>query len=215
MKIILKYFKGKGKEKVIVVDENETIEEAKLKSGYGINAVWNYEGAILMSDKTFKYYEIDEGDTIVIVDKVVGGGGFGFETIDVSKNQTKNIGFSNAGPYYQYVIPGLSIISECKGKKIECEAKNKRIYIKIGYIRNWDLHNNLNKVICPACKQRVIPLNFGFWDCNYEIEYEKIENDDYKEGKIHGESGQNEFKIFDEYSGKAIFSKLIFNVFEN
>ena len=56
-------------------------------------------------------------------------------------------------------------------------------------------------------------MNFGFFNCKYEIEYEKIEDDGYKSGRVNGTSGKREFIVFDQYSsGKASFSQLIFNI---
>lgn len=145
---------------------------------------------------------------------VIGGGGFfGVETIDVSKNKTENIGFSNSGKHYRIVIYGLNIQSKCKNNN--CIAYKDTIYVKIGFVKNWNLLNNLTKIVCPECKKRVVPLNFGFFNCKYEIEYEKIDNEDILDGKVNGSSGKNEFRVFKEYScGKATFSKLIFNITE-
>ena len=36
------------------------------------------------------------------------------------------------------------------------------------------------------CNRRVSPLNFGFTNCNYEIEYEIYVKDGYENGNING-----------------------------
>ncbi len=155
-----------------------------------------------------------ENNIVKVMDNgsVIGGGGFfGIETIDISKNKTKNIGFSSSGPYYRSVWYGLNIQSKCKNKS--CVAYEDTIYVKIGFVQNWDLLCNRQKIICPECNRKVVPLNFGFFNCKYEIEYEKIEDDGYKSGRVNGASGKREFIVFDQYSsGKASFTQLIFNI---
>ena len=140
-----------------------------------------------------------------------GGGCFGVPTIDVSKNKTENIGFSKSGKHYRLVRYGLNIQSKCKNSN--CIAYKDTIYVQIGFVKNWNLVYKHDTIVCPECKEKVMPLNFGFFNCKYEIEYEKIENEDYIDGKVNGSSGENEFIVFKEYScGKATFSKLIFNI---
>ena len=61
-----------------------------------------------------------------------------------------------------------------------------------------------------------MPSNFGFCGCRYEIEYEKNEDGEFKNGTVTGTSGKEEYKIFDQYSsGNANFNKLIFNITSN
>lgn len=159
-----------------------------------------------------KYYR----DIVVKVYDNVGvtggeGGFFGVSTIDVSKNKTENIGFSDSGKHYRLVRHGLNIQSKCKNNN--CIAYKDTIYVQIGFVKNWNLLNNLDKIVCPECKKKVVPLNFGFFNCKYEIEYEKMETEDYIDGKVNGNSWENEFRVFQEYScGKATISKLIFNI---
>ena len=126
----------------------------------------------------------------------------------------KDIGFSETNKFYRRVNFGLSIQSTCKNKS--CIAHDDTIYIQLGFVRNWNLLNNLEKVVCPACNKRAMPSNFGFFNCRYEIEYEKNEDGDFKSGTVTGTSGEKEYKIFDQYSsGNASFNKLIFNITSN
>ena len=192
------------------VNRSDTIREAKKKCGQDDYVQWKFGGEALENDKLISDYDLEDGDRIDSFIRMEGGGGmFGLETIDVSKNNTKNIGFGSSGKYYRSVGWGLSIQSKC-------EAYEDTIYVQIGFVTNWDLLKNLKEVVCPACKKRVKPLNFGFYNCKYEIEYEKDENDEFKEGKVNGVSGEEDYIIFDEYSsGKATFTKLIFNITSN
>ena len=143
----------------------------------------------------------------------VKAGGGGITTVDISKNNTRTISFSSTAPYYREVCDGLNIMSICKNKNNSCDALNDVIYIKIGFVKNWNLCENLEKVKCPVCGGRVKPLNYGFTNCNYEIEYEKEVDDGYEDGKVNGKAEENEFKLFNESeSGTAVFPKLIFNI---
>ena len=146
------------------------------------------------------------------IDNKVGCGGI--TTVDISKNNTRTISFSSTAPYYREVCGGLNIMSICKNKNNSCDALNDVIYIKIGFVKNWNLCENLEKKVkCPVCDGRVKPLNYGFTNCNYEIEYEKEVDDGYEDGKVNGKAEKNEFKLFNESeSGTAVFPKLIFNI---
>ena len=146
------------------------------------------------------------------INNVQGAGGI--TTVDISKNNTRTISFSSTAPYYREVCDGLNIMSICKNKNNSCDALNDVIYIKIGFVKNWNLCENLEKKVkCPVCGGRVKPLNYGFTNCNYEIEYEKEVDDGYEDGKVNGKAEGNEFKLFNESeSGTAVFPKLIFNI---
>ena len=136
----------------------------------------------------------------------------GVNTVNISKNIIENIGFGNSGLKYRQSCYGLNIKSICKNNN--CTAYKDTIYIKIGFVRGWNLLENLKeKVICPMCNRRVSPLNFGFTNCNYEIEYEIYVKDGYENGNINGRAEKSDFKIFnEEKSGKANFTYLIFTV---
>ena len=197
------------------VFKNDTIEKWKKKYGEmrGVDPSglkWKCRGDVLKNDKTFEYYDLEDDDLIISSVKNKGGG-FGLNIVDLSKNFTKNLSFDPSAPSYKEVSYGLNIQSKCKNKS--CRAFEDFIYIKIGYVSNWDLFHNLNIVQCPECNKKVKPLNFGFYNCTYKIEYDKDENDEIISGEVKGESGEKEFKVFDEYSsGKATFTRLIFHI---
>ena len=164
----------------------------------------------LSSNLTFEEIGLTKDTSIVICSQAISGG---FMRIDVSKNKTKIISFGNTGKKYRYVCKGLNIQSECKNSS--CEAYNDVIYIQIGYVVGWNLLDNLKeKVRCPSCKARVKPLNFGFWLCRYEIEYEKETKNGYDENTVKGEAG-DEYKTFANENDKWEFTRLIFNIYQN
>ena len=160
-------------------------------------------------EKTLEYYDITRSVSILQTCSESGGGGFGLNTVDVSKNNTRIIEFDKNAPFYRVVGEGLSIQAICGN---DCEAKDHIVYCQIGFVRDYDILQHLSEIKCPACKKEVYPKNFGFLRCNYEIYYEKWENNKKETGKVSGYA-EDEFKVFDEYSsGNANFSKLVFNV---
>lgn len=199
-----------GNTNKIKLNENITVEEAKKINGESKNVVWKFDGQVMNNSKTLSYYGIEDGDIIISVYNIVGGGGcFGLNTIDITKNQTRIVEFDPNAPYYRYVLYGLNIQAICGN---DCIAKDKIVYCKIGFVRDYNLLNHLGDIKCPACHNEVYPKNFGFLRCNYKIDYEKWDNYKKKSGTVNGKVG-DEFTLFAEYSGNANFTKLIFNIY--
>lgn len=207
----IKLSNSKGRVKIFEVNENMTIEEAKVLMGE-INNVWKLGGIILKGYKTFSDYDIEEEDVIISSANNIGGGGFGLNTIDVSKNNTKIVEFDYNAPYYRTVGNGLSIQAICGS---DCEAKDKIVYCPIGFVRNYDVLQNIGNgnIKCPACKNLIYPKNFGFLRCKYKIDFTKWEGNKPISNSVEGEADEK-FKLFSEYSGNANFTKLIFTVTE-
>ena len=207
----IKLSNSKGREKIFEVNENMTIEEAKKMIGQA-NNLWKYGGKVLKDDKTFSDYDIEEDDVIISSANNVGGGGFGLNTIDVSKNNTRIVEFDYNAPYYRTVGYGLSIQAICGS---DCEAKDKIVYCPIGFVRNYDVLQNIGNgnIKCPACKNLIYPKNFGFLRCKYKIDFTKWEGNKPISNSVEGEADEK-FKLFSEYSGNANFTKLIFTVTE-
>ena len=136
----------------------------------------------------------------------------GIDTVDVSKNITKECKGADSGPSYREGCNGLNIRSICKNSN--CRAYNDTIYVKIGYVENWNLSEHIeNQVLCPCCGGLVKPKNYYFYECNYQIDYVKEEGEAYSRGSINGIAKDEKYKYFDEKeSGNAIFVKLVFHV---
>ena len=139
-----------------------------------------------------------------------GGAGFGLCTIDVEKNNTRIIEHDHNAPTYRTIGDGLSVQAICEN---DCVLKNQIIYTTLGFVTNYNILSHLNDIKCPKCQKTVYPKNFGFFQCKYEIEYDKWENNKKKSGSVEGKTGEK-FILFSEYSGIATFSKLIFDVVE-
>ena len=157
----IKLSNSKGQIKTFEVDENMTIKKAKEITGE-IAKLWIFCGEILKEDKTFSDYGIEEDDLIISTYEMKGGGGsFGLNTIDVSKNNTRIVEFDYNAPYYRRVINGLSIQAICGN---DCIAKDKIVYCTIGFVRNYDILQNVGNgnIKCPACGNPIYPKNFKF-----------------------------------------------------
>ena len=204
--INVKIYNNKGIiEREISVNPEMTIGDAKKSYGY-VDRIWIFDGwCFLEDDETFSYYDIKDSNNIISIQiHEAGGGGFGLSTIDIEKNNIRTIERDDNAPSYRMVDRGLSVQAICEN---ECSLKNKLIYTTLGYVTNYNILSHLNDIKCPKCRKTVYPKNFGFLHCNYEIEYDKWENNKKISGSIEGKS-ENEFILFSEYSGIATFSKL-------
>jgi len=184
----------------VSLDTNEFVFKIGAKV---LNSRLNVKlGDIIRKDSTVKVHRK--------MDLHYSGGGI--ETVDVSKNRTKEVSPGKGGPSYRYASNGLNIRATCKNSS--CIAYNEVVYIQIGYVQNWKLFDHLeDKVLCPSCKEMVKPENYYFKKCFYKIDFIKDSDGKMEKGSISGSASSDNFKTFDEgESGKAIFAKLVFNV---
>ena len=176
--------------------------------------VFKIGAKVLNSRLNVKLGDVIRKDSTVTVHRKKGiyYSGGGIETVDVSKNRTKEVSPGKGGPSYRYASNGLNIRATCKNSS--CIAYNEVVYIQIGYVQNWKLFDHLeDKVLCPSCKEMVKPENYYFKKCFYKIDFIKDSDGKMEKGSISGSASSDNFKTFDEgESGKAIFAKLVFNV---
>ena len=132
--------------------------------------------------------------------------------VDVSKNKTKEYEQFENTPWYNLGGDGLNILSKCRNK--ECIAYNNDICINIGFVKNWDIFTNIDrKINCPCCGNKVKPLNIGFKNCSYHIQYRAKINGDYESRTNKGTTISDKFVLFDiKESGRADYYKLVFNI---
>ena len=161
-------------------------------------------------NETLKDYRIIPFSIIYFIkEKDRGGGGYGLNIIDISRNNTKIIEIDDKAPSYRVVTPGLGVQAFCGN---DCEAKNKIVYCSLGFVRDYDILQHLSEIKCPSCKKVVYPKNFGFIYCKYAVYYEKWENGKKYTGDVSGKA-EKEFILFDEYSsGNANFIRIVFDV---
>jgi len=211
--------------KIRIVDSKLDGNDIKVEKSYTISKVKElikkekkilgeieliFNGNILYDNDTIETCGISPGSTLTFIEQFEAGGGI--ETVDVSKNITKEYEPGNSGLSYRKGCNGLCIQSTCKNRS--CKAYNDRIYVPIGYVTNWNLliHQE-DQVVCPCCKEMVKPENYWFLDCYYRIDFIKEIDGRYEKNSIDGYANSDKYKTFDEkQSGKAIFTKLVFNV---
>ena len=209
MKIKIEFPSGKVKE-LININETDTILEVKRKIGESYSFFLTYRGIALKDDKTIDYYGIEDDDNLFAKTFVSGGGGV--NTVDITKNITNECEPAKSGPTYREGCNGLNIQAKCKNNN--CNAYNDTIYVKIGYVQDWNLNAHLkDQVLCPSCGRMVKPKNYFFFECKYRIDYIKEVDDEYDTGYIEGSASGRLYKYFDEKeSGNATFVELKFNV---
>ena len=71
MKIYIKNMKDI--DVAIDINENDTILDVKRKYGK-INIILKYNTQILNDNKTISFYEIEDGDILFAIEKILGGG---------------------------------------------------------------------------------------------------------------------------------------------
>lgn len=156
----------------------------------------------------------DFGNIFVFQTKDIKGGGCPMLFSDVSKNKTKEIGFSKNAPSYRKACKGINIFGICHCKK--CIAYKKEVVVKIKE-KKFDLINEKDKLFCPECESLIIPKTVGFYLCKFRIYGKKIvgHNIERFDNDIDEASNKKSLKYFDpELNGEAMASELIFEVIE-
>ena len=62
----------RGKEKILRVNSNDTINTVKVNAGYN-GYIFKFNGEVLKDDKTIEYYGIEEDDVIILNTPQIGG----------------------------------------------------------------------------------------------------------------------------------------------
>ena len=106
--------------------------------------------------KTLENYGITRTVSILQMSEPCGGGGFGLNTVDVSKNNTRIIEFDKNAPFYRVVGEGLSIQAICGN---DCEAKDHIVYCSLGCVGDYDVLHKLN---VRHAKKKFIPKILDF-----------------------------------------------------
>ena len=173
---------------------------------------WFFNARLLDDCKTLSDNGVSNNSVISISEKGPVGGGCAINVVDVSKNQTRIIEFDPNAPFYRRVDYGLNVQAVCSNPN--CKAYNDCIYCPLGFVCSYNIIKNLDQIKCPACKEEVYPKNFGFLNCKYKAEYTIYKDNSKMEGEVEGEAGEK-YKTFDEASGNADFTKLIFTITRN
>ena len=163
-------------------------------------------------NNTLESYRIKNFCKIIFWKENRGGGTINFT--DVSKGNTKNIGFSSNGPNYRIAGKGINIFGICKCNK--CETKGEEVVVPIKEKKINLIEEKFN-LKCPICGSIIEPKTVGFWLCKYHIYGEKIENKkivEFDSGYQEANDKEN-LKYYDKFSnGEAKFNELIFEVIQ-
>jgi hypothetical protein len=154
------------------------------------------------------------GNIFVVYTKGVKGGGCPMMFTDISKNKTKEIGFSKKAPSYRKVTKGINIFGICNFKK--CKAYKKEVVVRIKK-KKLDLIKERDELFCPECEATIIPKTVGFYLCKFRIYGKKIEDDrvEHFENEEDEANNKDSLKYFDpELNGEVTVTELIFEVLE-
>ena len=103
-------------------------------------------------------------------------GGIPLNFTDLSKQIHEEHYFSDKAPSYRIVCEGINIYGKCNGK--DCIARKKEVIVPLKGIREIDLINEKEKLICPKCESFIIPKTVGFHLCEYRVSGTKFNEND-------------------------------------
>jgi len=193
-----------GDELTLNVEQNETIEDVKIKIQEKTNI--NVRDQLLVcrdeldDNKTLFDYDIIEDSTLYLVYKVQGGefGGSGKIFTDPEKIEPKGLKFSDKAPFYRAVTKGMNLLGICENKN--CIAFKREVIYKFGF-GTFDLINDMknNPPECPACEFRLREVSTcAFWQCKYSYVGVKYENKQLKDVNYsNSNSKKDEVDYFD------------------
>lgn len=215
-------FSGESKSKSIMVPclNNDKISEVikryrLISNDKGKNIFFYNSKSINNCSLTVKEVGLMNGSNIFVEPIIrMEGGGCPMLFSDVSKNKTKEIGFSKNAPLYRKACKGINIFGICHCKM--CNAYKKEVVVRIKKKR-FDLINEKDKLFCPQCESLIIPKTVGFYLCKFRIYGKKIIDDQIEkfDNDIDEANNKNSVKYFDpELNGETVVSELIFEVIE-
>jgi len=150
----------------------------------------------------------------VVSTKGIKGAGCAMLFTDLSKNKTKEIGFSKNAPSYRRATKGINIFGICNCKK--CKAYKKEVVVPIKK-KKLDLIKERDELFCPECEATIIPKTVGFYLCKFIIYGKKLVDDQVErfENEEDEANKKDKLKYFDpELNGEIMVTELIFEVLE-
>jgi len=156
----------------------------------------------------------NNGNIFVVSTKGIKGAGCAMLFTDLSKNKTKEIGFSKNAPSYRRATKGINIFGICNCKK--CKAYKKEVVVPIKK-KKLDLIKERDELFCPECEATIIPKTVGFYLCKFIIYGKKLVDDKVVpfENEEDEANKKDKLKYFDpELNGEIMVTELIFEVLE-
>lgn len=154
-----------------------TVTDDNLKAGYFL-----FDGDMLDRDEdSIGLYGIEENSALEYIPPINGISRFNsaiLKFVDISNDKgLKRVAWNKNAPEWRRVYHGLVFEGICKNPR--CKAKGKMVCISMHYQR-WDLksYEDLEKSVCPLCKEYVEPKTCAFNNCWWRFEGAKIVQED-------------------------------------
>ena len=153
-----------------VVELKDLIAEKCKISNDALNL--SFGGKVLKDSLLLTDYNVIS-NSVINCEHINNGGNFNF--IDVNNiNGIKKIPIGKASRWKKYV-PGLNLEGKCTNEK--CVAYKKKVICQIGYANyNFENIREDDKIKCPMCKEKIMPLSCGFSKCIFKIFGKRIIN---------------------------------------
>ncbi|CAF1070129.1 unnamed protein product [Rotaria sordida] len=204
----------KVKNITVITDEN-------LQKSY-----FNFDGDILdIDENTLMLYGVEENSQLEHVESFNEGGrdpgalgGIGAKFVNVSHNNgLKRREWDKEAPEWRRVNRGLVLEGECTNSK--CKAYGNTVAISMNY-RKFDVvcDPDIDKTVCPVCKQYVEPKTCGFNNCWWRFEGVKKEGSGKppQSCQSNWRQADDAYHYFDqEISGTITWLRLTFEVVKN
>ena len=150
----------------------------------------------------------------VIPTRDVVGAGYAMMFTDLSKNKTKELGFSPNAPLFRSVTRGINIFGICNFRN--CVAYRNEVVVKINRTK-FDLIKERDLLFCPECQSPIIPKTIGFYLCRFQISGKKLENNRIETFMNPPDEARNfnSVKYFDpDLNGEVMLTELNIEVLE-
>ena len=108
---------------------------------------------------------------IVSTGGIEGGSGILLMFIDISKNKTKEIGFSKKASSYRKITKGINTFGICNFKK--CKVYKKEVVVRIKR-KKLDLIKERDELFGPECEAAIIQKTVVFYLCKFRIYGKKL-----------------------------------------
>ena len=185
-------------------------------------ALWNYNGYIVMNDKSYENIELFKKDTYdnsnaYIVNETIYMPNYDQEyeysqlvTLNLKNHKTSKIeiGYNidsnsyivgNIGKYLYIFDDKHSILYEINIKKQETKIVSNN---EIGYKK----YNGKEFVKCSKSEYKVDKIKYNFFESNYTYKYNEGLYKKIKENKIEQFINKNDIKIIKEYQNQLYYS---------
>ena len=193
-KMTIKQLKDKVREKVYIDDPSFDFK---------------FFGEMLHDNTTLENYKIKEGDTLLIFERIKGGGGyFGIDMADISNEKGKVANYYNKNaPKWNKITEGLNLTGNCENRN--CEAYGKVVDCKIG-LGTFDLVGDCDQAKCPMCKKLINLTTCTFCECQYKLEGKKKTKDGIIPVNTSWKRVEKDYEYYDPIeSGIVTWVKLI------